>query len=82
MAYQMTPSERRARAQALKQQRENRSLYSQYAALQKQQEAQQEQERLESVWAENEKDSKEYTTSALALSALWAVFSIRAFKTM
>lgn len=64
MAYQMTPSERRARAQALKQQRENRSLYSQYAALQKQQEAQQEQERLESVWAENEKKNQNFFVRA------------------
>lgn len=64
MAYQMTPAERRARAQALKEQRENRSLYSRYTALQKEQEAREQQAQMESVWAENQKKNQNFFVRA------------------
>ena len=53
MAYQMTPSERRARALALKQQRENRNLYQQYLTQKEEYDRRVEQERLNALYEEN-----------------------------
>jgi len=68
--YKMTPAERRARAQAIVKARENRSIYLQYQeAIKAQQEAikeQQEKERLESIWAENDKNSKSWLVRGLS----------------
>lgn len=68
--YKMTPAERRARAQAIVKARENRSIYLQYQeAIKAQQEAikeQQEKERLESIWAENDKNSKSWFVRGLS----------------
>ena len=68
--YKMTPAERRARAQAIVKARENRSIYLQYQeAIKAQQEAvkeQQEKERLESLWAENDKNSKSWFVRGLS----------------
>ena len=53
MAYQMTPSERRARALAMKQQRENRNLYQQYLTQKEEYDRRVEQERLNALYEEN-----------------------------
>lgn len=60
--YRMTPAERRARAQARIQTRENRSLYNNYLKQQEEYEEQVKQQELESVWAENDKNSQSLLT--------------------
>ena len=63
--YTMTPSERRARAQALIEQRENRRLYSQYLTAQKNEPIERERAYLESLKAaEEEKNSQGFLTRA------------------
>lgn len=49
----MTPSERRARALAMKQQRENRNLYQQYLTQKEEYDRRVEQERLNALYEEN-----------------------------
>ena len=58
--YNLTPSERRARAQALKEQRENRYLYSNFLAQKQEAEKQAEQERLNAIFNKNEKESQNF----------------------
>lgn len=58
--YRMTPYERRARAQKIIQARENRSLYNNYLKEKESYEKQLEEERLKTVWTENEKNSQSF----------------------
>ena len=58
--YRMTPAERRARAQARIQTRENRSLYNNYLKQKEDYEERLEQEELERIWKENDKNSQNF----------------------
>lgn len=64
MAYQMTPSERRARALALKQQRENRNLYQQYLTQKEEYDRRVEQERLNALYEENKVKNQNFFVRA------------------
>lgn len=64
--YNMTPAERRARAQALVQYRENRSLYNKYLREKEEVDRQLEQERLKSVWADNERNNQNFLVKGLS----------------
>lgn len=54
--YIMTPSERRARALALKQQRENRNLYQQYLTQKEEYDRRVEQERINAIYEEKKQN--------------------------
>lgn len=64
--YNLTPSERRARAQALKEQRENRRLYSQYLEAQKAAEIERESAWLQQKKEESEKNNQNFFTRAFS----------------
>lgn len=64
MAYQMTPSERRARALAMKQQRENRNLYQQYLTQKEEYDRRVEQERLNALYEENKVKNQNFFVRA------------------
>ena len=60
----MTPSERRARALALKQQRENRNLYQQYLTQKEEYDRRVEQERLNALYEENKVKNQNFFVRA------------------
>lgn len=64
--YTLTPAERRARAQARLQNRENRSLYNNYLKEKAIYEKQLEEERLKSVWEENDRNSQNFLVRGLS----------------
>lgn len=64
--YQLTPAERRARAQALVESRRNRSLYNNYLKEKAIYEKQLEEERLKSVWEENDRNSQSFLVRGLS----------------
>ena len=64
--YQLTPAERRARAQALVESRRNRSLYNNYLKEKAVYEKQLEEERLKSVWEENDRNSQNFLVRGLS----------------
>ena len=64
--YNLTPSERRARAQARKQQSENRRLYSQYLEAQKAAEIERESAWLQQKKEESEKNNQNFFTRAFS----------------
>ena len=64
--YQLTPAERRARAQALVESRRNRSLYNNYLKEKAIYEKQLEEERLKSVWEENDRNSQNFLVRGLS----------------
>lgn len=64
--FNLTPSERRVRAQARKQQSENRRLYSQYLEAQKALEIERESAWLQEKKAESEKNNQNFFTRAFS----------------
>ena len=67
MAYTLTPSDRRARAQSLMQERENRRFVSQYAERQKEALEESERQQLQAARAEyKEKESQNFLVRGLS----------------